>query len=60
MDTEMAPPAYTPSEGQSATFAEVATKIKELSGEQRLDQFHEALMAFKAFLISEEQTKLSK
>lgn len=55
----MAPSAYTASEGQAVTFAEFTTKIGTLAGEQR-SGFHEVLAAFKAFLTSQEQTKVSK
>lgn len=56
----MAPPPYTRDQGESATFAEVATKIKDLLGDRAAAQFEEALGAFRTFLTNEEQTKLSK
>ncbi|KAF8596200.1 kinase-like protein [Ceratobasidium sp. AG-I] len=60
MHSGIAPPPYTLHQGQSATFAEVAAKIKELSGDRASDQFEDALKAFKTFLTHEEGTKLSK
>lgn len=56
----MAPPPHTIREQQPATYAHVASKISELSGDRGSEHFREALVAFKAFLRSQEQTILSK
>ncbi|KAG8730017.1 hypothetical protein FRC10_003209 [Ceratobasidium sp. 414] len=57
MDVD-APPVYTAHEAKTVTFAEVATRVVESTGNP--DEVKDALEAFRAFLASQENVTLSK